>query len=79
MVHAQINISEHANRVITVIKARDGLKDKSEAIEKMVDEYENKILMPQLRPAFEKAVLASEKSGGTRYHNAREAMKDICK
>lgn len=79
MVHAQINISQHANRVITVIKARDGLKDKSEAIEKMAEEYENRILVPQLRPTFERAVLASEKSGGTRYHNAREAMKDICK
>ncbi len=33
MVKALINLSENANRVLNVVKARNRLKDKSEAVE----------------------------------------------
>lgn len=52
MPKAVVELSEHANRVVNVVKARDGLKGKSAAIEKIVEEYEEKILDPALRPAF---------------------------
>ena len=47
-----MELSEHANRVVNVVKARDGLKGKSEAIESIVAAYEQKILDPALRPEF---------------------------
>ncbi len=47
-----VELSEHANRVVNVVKARDGLRGKSEAIEKIVEEYEEKVLDPNLRPEF---------------------------
>jgi hypothetical protein len=52
MPKAVIELSEHANRVVNVVKARDGLKGKSEAIERIVEEYEEKILDPAFRPEF---------------------------
>ena len=52
MPKAVINLSEHANRVVNVIKAKEGLKGKSEAIERIVQEFEEHILDPALRPAF---------------------------
>ena len=52
MPKAVIELSDHANRVINVVKARDGLKGKSEAIDRIVEEYEEKILDPAFRPEF---------------------------
>jgi len=52
MPKAVVELSEHANRVVNVVKARDGLKGKSEAIERIVEEYEEKILDPAFRPTF---------------------------
>lgn len=47
-----VELSEHANRIVNVVKARDGLRGKSEAIERIVEEYEEKILDPAFRPEF---------------------------
>ncbi len=52
MPKAVVELSEHANRVVNVVKARDGLKGKSEAIESIVAAYEETILDPALRPDF---------------------------
>lgn len=52
MVKAIINIDERTNRVLNIIKAKYGLKDKSAAIIKMAEEYEEKILEPKLKPEY---------------------------
>jgi hypothetical protein len=52
MVQAVINIDEHANRVLNIVKAKFGLKDKSEAINMVVTEYEQTALEPELRPEY---------------------------
>lgn len=52
MVQAIINIDEHTNRMLNIIKAKYGLKDKSEAIEMMAEQYEKEILEPELRPEY---------------------------
>ena len=52
MPKAVVELSEHANRVVNVVKARDGLRGKSEAIESIVSAYEEQILDPSLRPDF---------------------------
>ncbi len=52
MVQAIISISDRANRVINMVKAKHGLKDKSQAIERMAEEYENEVLEPELRPEY---------------------------
>ena len=52
MVQAMININEHANRVLSVVKAKYGLKDKSQAIELVVENFEETELEPELRPEY---------------------------
>ena len=52
MVQAIINIDEHTNRILNIVKAKYGLKDKSSAIELMASPYEEEILEPELRPEF---------------------------
>ena len=52
MPKAVVDLSEHANRIVNVVKARDGLRGKNEAIEAIVAAYEERILDPALRPMF---------------------------
>ena len=52
MVQAVINITENTNRVLNIVKAKFGLRDKSLAINLVVDEYEENFLEPQLRPEY---------------------------
>lgn len=52
MVQAIINIEDHTNRVLNIVKAKFGLKDKSEAINRMAKQYEETILERELRPEY---------------------------
>jgi len=52
MVQAIINIDENTNRILNILKAKYGLKDKSQAIDRMAKEYAEEILEPQLRPEY---------------------------
>ena len=63
MVQAVININDRTNRVLNIVKAKHGLKDKSEAINLVVGEYEENFLEPELRPDFVAKIQKIEKSG----------------
>lgn len=52
MVQAIINIDDQTNRILNIVKAKFGLKDKSEAIDRMAYEYQELILEPELRPEY---------------------------
>ena len=63
MVQAMININENVNRVLNIIKAKYGLKDKSEAINLVVNEYEENFLEPELRPEYLEKLQRIEREG----------------
>lgn len=54
MVQALVEIGENANRVLNVVKAKFGFKDKGEAIEFVINEYIEFENEPELRPEFVK-------------------------
>tara|TARA_Y100000310_G_C20494334_1_gene720781 strand:- start:257 stop:478 length:222 start_codon:yes stop_codon:yes gene_type:complete len=49
-----INIKPRVNQVLNIVKAKHGLRTKSEAIDLVVKEYEIHFLEPQLRPEYKK-------------------------
>ncbi|MFH1451624.1 MAG: DUF2683 family protein [archaeon] len=61
MVKAIIDIDEKANRVINIVKAKENLNDKSEAINLIIEFYEQEVMEPGLRPEFVKELLAAQK------------------
>lgn len=77
MVQAVIDIDERANRVLNIIKAKYGLKDKSDAINLVVSEYESHILEPELRPEYIKKLKKIEKEKGIPFENIDELRKII--
>ncbi len=54
MVQAIINIEDQTNRVLNILKAKYDLKDKSQAIDLMAQQYEKTILEPELKPEYVK-------------------------
>jgi len=60
MVKAIVDIDDNANRIINIIKAKEDLKDKSEAINLILEMYGKEMLEPELRPDFVKEVLDAQ-------------------
>jgi hypothetical protein len=52
MVKAIVVIDEQANKVINVLKAQYGLKDKSQAIDEMAKQYKVLVLESDVRPEY---------------------------
>ena len=78
MVQAMINIEENTNRVLNIVKAKFGLKDKSEAIDLMAQQYEEDILEPNLKPEFVQKMKKLEKTGKfTRHKTLASLRKEI--
>lgn len=61
MVKAIVNIDEKANRVINIVKAKENLRDKSDAINIIIEAYGKELLEPELRPEFIKELLEAQK------------------
>jgi len=61
MVQAIINIDENTNRILNILKAKYGLKDKSRAIDLMAQQYEKELLEPELRPEYIKKMKKRQK------------------
>ncbi|MBI5393487.1 DUF2683 family protein [Candidatus Woesearchaeota archaeon] len=64
MVQAMINISEEANHILNIVKARHKLKDKTEAINFVTIEYSKDLLEPELRPEYVEKALKIDKQKG---------------
>ena len=61
MVQAIVNIDDHTNHILNIVKAKYNLRNKSKAIDMMATQYEENILEPELRPEYiEKALKIME-------------------
>lgn len=72
MVQALVEINDNTNQVLNIVKAKFNLKDKSEAIEKVVLEYGEDILEPELRPEFIEKIKKIEKEKSIEFKNMKE-------
>jgi hypothetical protein len=63
MVKNVIDLDERDSRVINIVKAKYGLKDKSQALSVIIQRYEECELEPQLRPEFVKEIEDTVKNG----------------
>ncbi len=61
MVQSLVKLSEDTNRVLNVVKAKHGLRTKSEAIELVTRAYAEELLEPELRPEYVEKLAEIEK------------------
>ncbi len=76
MVQAVINIKEHANRILNIVKAKYGLKDKSQAIELVIEKYEATFLEPELRPEYIEKIKKIQKHGKFKKYTSIQELRD---
>jgi len=67
-----VKLSDHANRVLNIVKAKYDLRDKSEAIEQVTLEYEQEILEPELKPEFVESVVKAAEEKPRHVKNIKE-------
>lgn len=72
MVQAVIHIKDRTNRVLNIVKAKYGLRDKSQAIELVIEKYETAFLEPELRPEYIEKLEKIRKGKYTRYRSVEE-------
>ena len=63
MVKSLIDLNERESRIINIVKAKYGLKDKSQALSIILKRYEECELEPQLRPEFIEEIEEARKNG----------------
>ena len=76
MVQAVINIKERSNRVLNIVKAKYGFKDKSQAIEHVIEQYESAFLEPELKPEYVEKIKNIEKHGKFKKYTSLKELKD---
>ena len=52
MTQAVVNLEEYADRIVNIIKGKYGLKNKSEAVNYIIDKYGDNMLEPELKPEY---------------------------
>lgn len=75
MVKAIVEINEEANKVINVLKAQYGLKDKSQAINEMAKQYKVLVLESEVRPEYLKKLEKIRKEPIIRIGNGGDFRK----
>ncbi|MCW4023421.1 MAG: DUF2683 family protein [Candidatus Bathyarchaeota archaeon] len=63
MVKNVIELSERENRIINIVKAKYGLKDKNKALSIILKRYEECELEPELRPEFIAEIQETRRNG----------------
>jgi len=71
-----IDIPKEVNQILNIVKARFGLKTKSEAIARVVAEYGSEILEPELRPEYIEKLKKIEKEGNFISFSSIEELKN---
>tara|TARA_Y100000031_G_C8130663_1_gene342737 strand:+ start:60 stop:302 length:243 start_codon:yes stop_codon:yes gene_type:complete len=61
MVQTLVTLTEEEDRVVNVVKGLHGFRNKSQAIEYIIHEYENELFEPELRPEFIDKMKARQK------------------
>ena len=72
-----ITIGKREDRVLNIVKAKFGLKNKSDAVALLAKNYEENFLEPELRPEYVKKLASIQKEKGIPFRNMAELRKII--
>lgn len=77
MVQAVVNLGEREDRILTIVKGKYGLKNKSEAVNLIIDEFEEALLEPRLRPEYKEELINIDKSEFKKFSSIEELRREI--
>ncbi len=77
MVQAIINLGEREDRILTIVKGKYGFKNKSDAINFVIEKFEEELLEPQLRPDYVEKLKRIDKGKFKTFSSIEELRKEI--
>ena len=77
MVQAMVNLGEHEDRLLTIVRGKFGLKNKSEAVNFVIYKYGEELLEPELRPEYKTELLKIDKGKFKRFRSINDLRKEI--
>lgn len=75
MVQNIINLNERYDRILNIVKAKFGLKNKSQAVSLIIHVYEENFLEPELRPEYLKKLEKIRKGKYIKFSSVEELRK----
>ncbi|MEK6938368.1 MAG: antitoxin [Nanoarchaeota archaeon] len=79
MVYARITLSEYANQVLNVIKAKFDLHDKSEATNKFIEMFGDEFVEKEANDKYLKKMLETEKKHFQKYGQRKMTLQELDK
>ena len=79
MISARVQLNDYANRVLSIIKIKFGLKDKSEALNKFVELYGEDIMEKQATEEYAKKTIEIAKKHISKYGNKKMTLQELDK
>lgn len=77
MVQTLVKLDEYEDRVLTIIKGKYGLKNKSDAIKFVIDKFEEELLEPELKPEYVEKLKRIQRQKGIPFKSIYELRKHI--
>ncbi|MDO8459642.1 MAG: DUF2683 family protein [Nanoarchaeota archaeon] len=77
MVQSIIDLGEKEDRILNIVKAMYGLKNKSQAVAFIAGKYEDAFLEPELNPEFVVKLNEIKKEKGLKFNSVSDLRKHI--
>ena len=77
MTQSLIDLGEHEDRVLTIVKGKYGFKNKSDAINFVIDKFEGEFLETEIRPEYTEKINQIQKEKGINFKNIQDLRKKI--
>ncbi|MBS3095533.1 DUF2683 family protein [Candidatus Woesearchaeota archaeon] len=75
MTQAIVSLGEHEDRILTIVKGKYGFKNKSDAMNFVIDKFEQEILEPELKPEYIKKLAKIRKGKYIKFSSMDELRK----
>ncbi len=77
MAQAIITLGEHEDRVLTIVKGKYGFKNKSDAVNFVIDKFEETFVEPSLRPEYKKELLEIDLGHFKKFSSIEQLRREI--
>ena len=76
-ISARIELDDYSNRVLAMIKAKFGLRDKSEAINKFIEIYGDNFIEKEANDDYIKKVILISENHTKKYGKRKMSLKEL--
>ena len=77
MAKSLVDFGERQDRVLTIVKGKYGLDNKSEAANLIVSKFEEAFLEPELRPEYREEILKIDRGRFEKFSSIKELRAEL--